>query len=110
MAPPISPLALKAVNRIDAIFAIERAINGLPPEAGLAVRRERNAMLVAALEDWMRVERARLSRSAPVAKAIDYLLPRWSGFTSFLEDGRISSSRVVRPIIDSSLLARSVMV
>jgi hypothetical protein len=34
-------------------------------------------------------QRARLSRHAPVAKAMDYMLTRWEGFTRFLEDGRI---------------------
>jgi hypothetical protein len=47
------------------------------------------APLVADLEAWMRSERARLSRHAPVAKAIDYMLKRWDGFTRFLDDGRI---------------------
>jgi hypothetical protein len=37
----------------------------------------------------MRGERARLSRHAPVAQAIDYMLKRWAGFARFLEDGRI---------------------
>ena len=37
----------------------------------------------------MRAERARLSRHAEVAKAMDYMLKRWSAFTRFLEDGRI---------------------
>ena len=50
-APPISPLALEAVTRIDAIFDIERAINGESAERRLAVRRERSAPLVAELED-----------------------------------------------------------
>ena len=42
-APPISPMALEAVKRIDALFDIERAINGLPPDRRLAVRAERSA-------------------------------------------------------------------
>ena len=37
----------------------------------------------------MRVERARLSRHAEVAKAFDYMLTRWPAFTVFLRDGRI---------------------
>jgi transposase len=88
-APPISPLALEAVKRIDALFDIERAIAGLPPAARLAARQEHSAPLVAALETWLREERARLSRHAPVAKAMDYLLRRWDGFTVFLRDGRV---------------------
>jgi transposase len=88
-AAPISPIALEAVRRIDAIFDIEREINGLSTKDRLAARRLRSAPLVAALEEWMRAERARLSRHSTVAKAIDYMLTRWPAFTRFLDDGRI---------------------
>ena len=102
-APPISPLALEAVKRIDALFDIEREINGETAERRLAARRERSAPLVAELEDWMRTERAGLSRHAAVAKAMDYMLKRWDGFARFLDDGRIcltnnASERVLRPL------------
>lgn len=88
-AAMISPLALEAVKRIDALFDIEREIKGLSAEARLAVRSERSAPLLAELEAWMRAERARLSRHAPLAKAMDYMLRRWPRFARFLEDGRI---------------------
>ena len=102
-APPISPLALEAVKRIDALFDIEREINGESAERRLAVRRERSAPLVAELEDWMRTERAGLSRHAAVAKAMDYMLKRWDGFARFLDDGRIcltnnAAERALRPL------------
>ena len=86
---PISPLALEAVQRIDALFEIERAINGKPTEERRAVRQEQSAPLVADLEAWMRSHRAKLSRASEVAKAMDYMLTRWAAFTRFLEDGRI---------------------
>ena len=57
-APPISPIALEAVKRIDALFDIEREINGLSVENRLTARQERSTPLVAALEGWMRAERA----------------------------------------------------
>jgi transposase len=88
-ATPISPLALEAVRRIDRLFDIERAINGQGAEERLAARTELSAPLVADLETWMRAERARLSRHNAVAKAIDYMLKRWDGFTRFLHDGRV---------------------
>ncbi len=50
----ISPMALEAVQRIDAIFMAERSINGLPPDQRLAVRRKDIAPLVRELIDWMR--------------------------------------------------------
>jgi transposase len=84
-----APLASEAVRRIDAIFAIEREINGTAVEQRLIIRKARVQPLVAELEAWMRSERARLSRHADAAKAIDYMLKRWPAFTRFLEDGRI---------------------
>jgi hypothetical protein len=88
-AVPISPLALEAVMRIDELFDIERDINGLSAQARLDARRERSGPLVADLEHWMREERVKLSRHAPLAKAMDYMLTRWQGFTRYLDDGRI---------------------
>lgn len=85
----VSPLAVEAVKRIDALFAIEREINGHSAAERLAVRRERNVPLVAELEAWMRTERARLSRHADLAKAFDYMLTRWPAFTHFLDDGMV---------------------
>jgi transposase len=88
-AAAISPIALEAVKRIDALFEIERGINGQNPEERLRVRREQTAPLVAALEAWLRDQRSRLSRSSAVAQPIDYMLRRWDRFARFIEDGRI---------------------
>ncbi len=84
-----APLAIEAVRRIDTIFDTERAINGLPAETRLAVRRQHIAPLVTELETWMRENRTKLSRHNPVAKAMDYMLTRWETFARFLNDGRI---------------------
>ncbi len=89
---PPSPIALEAVKRIDVIFAHERLINGRSADERLAYRQEHVAPLVVGLEAWMREERARLTRHAPVAKALDYQLKRWAAFTRFVDDGRICMS------------------
>lgn len=88
-AAAISPIALEAVKRIDALFDIERGINGLSADERLRVRQEQSAPLLAALEAWLRDERSRLSRSASVAEPIDYMLKRWDRFARFIGDGRI---------------------
>ena len=85
----LAPLAVEAVKRIDAIFDIEREINGRSIAERLAVRRERVAPLVTEFELWMRVQRGKLSRHSDVGKAMDYMLKRWPTFTPFLNDGRI---------------------
>jgi hypothetical protein len=88
----ISPLALEAVQRIDALFEIERSINGQSGKHRRSVRQELSAPLVADLERWMHEQRAKLSRGNDVAKAMDYMLKRWPAFTRFLDDGRICLS------------------
>jgi transposase len=88
----ISPIALEAVQRIDALFEIERAINGLSSDQRKAVRQDRSTPLVASLHTWMREQRAKLSRHNDLAKAMDYILKRWDAFTRFLDDGRVCLS------------------
>jgi transposase len=85
----ISPIAFAAVQKIDAIFMLERSINGLTPRERLTARRSDIAPLVNDFISWMRQERAKLSRHNEVAKAMDYMLKRVDAFTRFLEDGRI---------------------
>jgi transposase len=91
-APVISPIAVEAVGRIDAIFNIERAINGRSADERLATRQAHSAPLVADLEAWLRDNRSKLSKSSPVVEPIDYMLKAWPAFAAFLEDGRICLS------------------
>jgi len=85
----ISPLALEAVKRIDAIFEIERDIQGKSAEERFIARQTSSVPLVSSLESWMKEARPKLSRHDDVAKAMDYMLKRWDSFGRFLTDGRI---------------------
>ena len=88
----LSPIAIEIVRRIDALFEIERSINGKSPEERLAVRQMLSRPLVDDLHVYMRAQVARLAREHDLAKAIKYILKRWAGFTLFLEDGRVCLS------------------
>ena len=75
--------------RIDALFAIEREINGLAPPQRLRCARSTagHSSLI-----W----RPGCASSAPgcpsnsdTGKAIDYSLKRWAALTRFLDDGRL---------------------
>jgi transposase len=88
----ISPLALEAVRRIDALFEIERSINGQSIERRQQARQELSAPLIADLEGWLHEHRAKLSRGNDLARAMDYVLKRWPAFTRFLDDGRVCLS------------------
>ncbi len=87
-----APIAIEAVERIDALFAIEREINGASPHERKRVRSERSRPLVAALETWLREQRRKLSARNEIAKAIQYSLNRWTALTRFLDDGRLCIS------------------
>lgn len=92
IAEDISPIALEAVKRIDAIFDVEREITGLTAEVRHDARQRLMRPMVEDLHDWMRAERARMSKHNPVAKAINYMLDedgRWAAFSRFLDDGHI---------------------
>ncbi|NTS66862.1 IS66 family transposase [Sphingomonas sp. HHU CXW] len=88
----VYPVALEAVKRLDALFDIERAINGKPAADRLVVRQEFSASLMAELHAWLTDQRARLSRNHDLAKACLYMLRRWNAFTRFLDDGRVCLS------------------
>lgn len=88
----ISPVDMEIVRRIDALFEIERPINGQNADQRKAVRQAQSAPLVADLEAYMRGQCAKLSRSHDLAKAMNYMFKRWASFTRFLDDGRVCLS------------------
>src|SRR5450756_782560 len=88
----LSPIAIEIVRRIDALFEIERSINGKRADERLAVRQTLSRPLVDDLHVYLRAQVARLARGHDLAKAIKYILKRWAGFTLFLEDGRVCLS------------------
>ena len=89
---PLSPIAIEVVRRIDALFAIERSINGKSAEERLAARRTLSRPLVDDLHAYMSAQLLRLARGHDLVKAINYILKRWPAFTLFLADGRVCLS------------------
>lgn len=85
----IYPIALEAVQRLDALFDIERASLGKSAAERRAVRQELAKPLIDDLHAWLMQQLARLSRNHDLAKACNYMLRRWGAFTRFLDDGRI---------------------
>ena len=87
-----APIAVEAVKRIDAIFAVERTINGSSSTIRQDVRVQTIKPLIVELAAWLREHRAKLSSKTDTEKAIDYGLKRMPAFTRFLDDGRICLS------------------
>ena len=85
-----SPIAEEGLRQIQALYAVEAAINGQPPERRREERRARSKPLLDALHAWMLAQRRRLSGKSTLGKALQYALGRWEALTHHLEDGRLS--------------------
>jgi hypothetical protein len=99
-----APIANEALERIAALYAIEKMIRGSIAEQRRAVRQERSKPLVVALRAWLEHQLGRVSGKALIADAIRYALHHWEGLTRFLDDGRIELDtniveRGIRPIV-----------
>ncbi len=98
-----SPLALEALQRVAALYAIETTVRGQPPDARLAVRQAQSAPLFAALRTWLDKTHARIPGKSELAGAIRYTLTRWEALTLVLRDGRAcldnnAAERSMRPM------------
>ena len=99
-----APIASEALERIAALYAIEKTIRGKSASERRAARQERSKPLVLALKSWLEQQLARVSGKSLIAEAIRYGLNHWDGLTRFLEDGRIELDtniveRSIRPIV-----------
>ena len=85
-----SPLALEALKRIRALYALEEEIRGKSPDERLAVRKARSAPLLKALHEWLHATlRAERSKKSPLAAAIRYTLSLWAALTRYCDNGLI---------------------
>jgi len=84
-----SPVAAEALERIGKLYEIESQIRGRPPAQCAQARRARAGPLLQSLREWLRHTLARVSKRSELAKAIGYILTRWTALTRYCEDGRI---------------------
>jgi transposase len=84
-----SPIAAEALARIGALYAIEAKIRGRPPDERAAIRQARAGPLLESLREWLRHTVSRTSKKSELAKAIGYVLTRWTALTRYRDDGRI---------------------
>ena len=98
-----SPFAREVIERIAAVYAIEKRIRGVDADQRRAVRQAETKPLMEALKARLEATKDSISRQSSLVGAINYALERWSGLTLFLEDGRLEPDtntveRSIRPI------------
>jgi transposase len=84
-----SPVAAEALTRIGALYAIEAEIRGRPPDERAQARQARAGPLLESLREWLRHTLGRVSKKSELAKAVSYVLTRWTAFTRYRDDGHI---------------------
>ncbi len=84
-----SPIATEAVERIAALYQIEREIRGRPVEERRQVRNARARPLLEFMRHWLESSLLKLHRKSETAAAIHYALARWDALARYLDDGRI---------------------
>jgi len=98
-----SPMAETMLRHIGALYAVEKAVRGQPPEKRLAARQREAAPIVAAIKPWLEAQLSRISSSSGLAEHIRYTLGVWPGLTRFLDDGRLELDtnpveNLIRPV------------
>jgi transposase len=97
-----SPIAAEAIARIAALYQIETEIRGKSPQERARVRQARAGPLLESLRQWLRETLSRVSKKSELAKAIGYVLTRWTALTRYVTDGGIE--------IDNNAAERSLRV
>jgi transposase len=84
-----SPVAAEAMERIAALYAIEKEIRGHPADQRRQVRNAQARPLLDSLKQWLEETLEKLSRKSDTALAVRYALSRWEALVRYVNDGRI---------------------
>jgi transposase len=84
-----SPIAQEAIERIGALYGIEREIRGRPSDERKQIRNERARPLLDDLQRWFKSCLTKLSKKSDVTVAIHYALGRWTPLLRYCDDGAL---------------------
>jgi hypothetical protein len=98
-----SPIALEALRRFAALYAIEAQGQDMTIEARTALRQEEAQPLLQSMHDWLLRTRVTVANGGGTAKAIDYSLRRWAALSRYATGGNLPIDNnpvenVIRPI------------
>mgnify|MGYP000038276533 CR=1 FL=1 len=98
-----SPVAQEAVDRINALYQVEKRINGLPPDERQRYRQQHAKPLMEDLHNWLDRTLRLCSKRSELGKVINYARKQWESLTLYLDDGRVeidnnAAERAIRPL------------
>jgi transposase len=83
-------IAREAVERVRALYAIERRCKDASVEERLELRQQQSAPLLAQLRERLLTWKEQLLPKHPMAEAINYALGQWEQLIVFCSDGAVS--------------------
>lgn len=93
-----STVAVEALKRIAALYAVEEQNRGQPPDWRAAARQDQAGPLLNDLGHWLHARQPRLSAKTPLAAAIRYPLTSLQRLRPFLELDNNAAERATRPL------------
>lgn len=102
-AAQANPIALEALNRIAALYALEDQGKDLGVDARTQWRQHQAQPLLDSMHAWLRRTRMTVANGSGTAKAMDYSLRRWAALSRYASDGRLPIDNnpvenIIRPI------------
>jgi transposase len=83
-------IAREAVERVRALYAIERQCKDASVEERLKLRQQQSAPLLAQLRERLLTWKEQLLPKHPMAEAVNYALSQWTELNVFCSDGAVS--------------------
>jgi transposase len=83
-------IAREAVERVRALYAVERQCKDASVEERLKLRQQQSALLLAQLRERLLTWKEQLLPKHPMAEAINYALGQWVELNVFCSDGAVS--------------------
>jgi transposase len=80
----------EAVERVRALYAVERQCKDASVEERLALRQQQSAPLLAQLRERLLAWKEQLLPKHPMAEAVNYALGQWTELNVFCSDGAVS--------------------
>jgi transposase len=90
-AEKVAPeIAREAVERVRALYAVERQCKDASVEERLELRQQQSAPMLAQLRERLLTWKEQLLPKHPMAEAVNYALSQWTELNVFCSDGAVS--------------------
>jgi len=83
-------IAREAVERVRALYAVERQSKDVSAEERLTIRRQQSVPLLVQLRERLLTWKEQLLPRHPMAEAVSYALSQWTELNVFCSDGAVS--------------------